>query len=100
MLRSYIHSTNDVPKVRKKLCSFLIVVKVYLALNHIAWKLSFDAGGVAWDWINENLYWADPWTREIGVFDPSTGDRRVLFDVDSPGTSFGPRALVIDPVNA
>ena len=38
--------------------------------------------------------------REIAVFDPSTGDRRVLFDVDSPGTSFGPRALVIDPVNA
>ena len=34
------------------------------------------------------------------MFDPSTGDRRVLFDVDSSSTSFGPRALVIDPVNA
>lgn len=34
------------------------------------------------------------------MFDPSTGDHRVLFGVNSPGTSFGPRALVIDPVNA
>jgi len=45
------------------------------------------------------LYWADLRVREIGVFDPSTGDRRVLFDADSFGTILGPRALVIDPTN-
>ncbi len=47
---------------------------------------------VAWDWVNKKLYWADPCTDLIEVYDPATGDRRVLF---SSINSYG---IVVDPI--
>lgn len=48
--------------------------------------------GLAWDWINEKLYWTDYCQDEIEVYDPVTSRRRVLIIT---GTS--PYAIVVDP---
>ena len=48
--------------------------------------------GLAWDWINEKLYWTDYCQDEIEVFDPASNQQTVLF---STGTS--PYAIVVDP---
>ena len=49
--------------------------------------------GLAWDWVNQKLYWTDYCDDDIEVYDPVTGARRVLFDV---GLS-APYAIVVDP---
>jgi DNA-binding beta-propeller fold protein YncE len=54
--------------------------------------LSFFAEGLAWDWINEKLYWTDYCQDEIEVYDPVSNYRRVLL---STGTS--PYSIVVDP---
>jgi low density lipoprotein receptor-related protein 5/6 len=54
------------------------------------------AEGLAWDWINEKLYWTDSNLRKIEVFDPDTEDRKLLFDT---GVSTNPADLVLDPIN-
>ncbi len=51
-------------------------------------------GGLAWDWVNEKLYWCDACVRDIEVFDPKTGYRKVLIDT---GTGSAPRDIVLDP---
>lgn len=50
--------------------------------------------GLAWDWINEKLYWTDPEDVEIEVYDPATDHRRSLL---STGASSVPRGLAVDP---
>ena len=50
--------------------------------------------GLAWDWINEKLYWTDPEDVEIEVYDPATDHRRSLL---STGTFSVPRGLAVDP---
>ena len=50
--------------------------------------------GLAWDWINEKLYWTDPEDLEIEVYDPATDHRRSLL---STGTTSIPRGLAVDP---
>ncbi len=50
--------------------------------------------GIAWDWLNEKLYWTDTEDREIEVMDIDTMQRRQLIDTGS-GTI--PRAIVLDP---
>lgn len=50
-------------------------------------------GGLAWDWVNQKLYWTDYCDDDIEVFDPVTRQRRVLFDVDLTE----PYAIVVDP---
>ena len=52
------------------------------------------ADDLAWDWINEKLYWTNPDNKTIEVYDPSTGYRRVLVEVDQGSL---PRAIVVDP---
>ena len=49
--------------------------------------------GLAWDWINQKLYWTDYCDDDIEVYDPVTRVRRVLFDVDLTA----PYAIVVDP---
>ena len=51
------------------------------------------AEGLAWDWINQKIYWTDYCDDEIEVYDPLTSYRRVLFDT---GLS-NPYAIVVDP---
>lgn len=55
---------------------------------------NFDlcTAGLAWDWINQKLYWTDYCYRHLEVYDPSTQDRNVLFN----GLS-SPRGIVVDP---
>ena len=48
--------------------------------------------GLAWDWINEKLYWTDYCQDEIEVYDPVSNYRRVLL---TTGTS--PYSIVVDP---
>ena len=50
---------------------------------------------VAWDWINQKLYWTDPCRSDIEVFDPITEHRRVLFS--SSHGLVNPSGIVIDP---
>ncbi len=49
--------------------------------------------GMAWDWINQKLYWTDYCNDDIEVYDPESRVRRVLFDVNLSE----PHAIVVDP---
>lgn len=49
--------------------------------------------GLAWDWVNEKLYWTDNCDDDIEVFDPATGYRRILIET---GLS-NPTSIVVDP---
>ena len=42
--------------------------------------------------MNQKLYWADYCAQNIGVYDPSTKERTVLFDRLAE-----PRGIVVDP---
>ena len=53
---------------------------------------AYCAEGLAWDWINEKLYWTDYCQDEIEVYDPVSNYRRVLL---TTGTS--PYSIVVDP---
>ena len=50
--------------------------------------------GLAWDWVNEKLYWTDPCDDDIEVFDPATGYRKILIET---GSGSDPRGIVLDP---
>ena len=50
--------------------------------------------GMAWDWLNNKLYWSDSEHREIEVLDPETGDRMQLVNT---GSDTVPRDVVVDP---
>lgn len=50
--------------------------------------------GIAWDWINEKLYWTDYCKDTIEVYDPATGYRRVLLYT---GTNSNNKDIVVDP---
>ena len=47
--------------------------------------------GLAWDWVNEVLYWTDTQTQKIEVYDPATTHRKVLF------SGIIPSDIVLDP---
>ena len=49
--------------------------------------------GLAWDWINQKIYWTDRCDDDIEVYDPITTYRRVLFDTGL----INPYAIVVDP---
>ena len=49
--------------------------------------------GLAWDWINQVLYWTDYCEDEIGVYDVSSHQRAVLINTGL----IEPRDIVIDP---
>ena len=59
----------------------------------ISLTLMVLADGLAWDWVNQKLYWTDYCNDDIEVYDPETQVRRVLFDV---GLS-EPHSIVVDP---
>lgn len=63
------------------------VLKVYIFL-------AYFTEGLAWDWVNEMLYWIDACDKDIEVFDPRTGYRKVLFQT---GPDSDPRGIVVDP---
>lgn len=50
--------------------------------------------GLAWDWLNEKLYWTDSEHTEIEVLDISSGYRRGIIDT---GPNSKPRGIVLDP---
>ena len=50
---------------------------------------------MAWDWLNEKLYWTNGGQDgKIEVYDINRGHRRKLFDAD-PQSFF--RGIVVDP---
>ena len=49
--------------------------------------------GLAWDWVNQKLYWTDSTDDDIEVYDPVTAYRRVLFE-NGLGS---PYSIVVDP---
>ena len=53
-----------------------------------------SADGLAWDWVNRNLYWTDAEDKDIEVIDPLSTHRKLLI---STGSSSMPRAIVVDP---
>jgi len=52
-----------------------------------------SAEGLAWDWVNQKLYWTDSADDDIEVYDPATTYRRVLFE---NGLN-SPYSIVVDP---
>ena len=54
----------------------------------------YFADGIAWDWINEKLYWTDYCDNDIEVFDPSSGYRKVLINT---GSNTDPSDIIVDP---
>lgn len=60
----------------------------------IAIIIALPADGIAWDWINEKLYWTDYCADTIEVYDPATSYRRVLLYT---GTSTNNKDIVVDP---
>ncbi len=50
--------------------------------------------GLAWDWVNEKLYWSDICADDVEVFDPETAYRKVLVNT---GPDSDPRGIVLDP---
>jgi len=60
----------------------------------VALLITFElTAGLAWDWVNQKLYWTDYCDDDLEVYDPVAGVRRVLF---SSGFN-EPRALIVDP---
>lgn len=51
--------------------------------------------GLAWDWINEKLYWTDYCDQDIEVYDPIVDYRTVLFNTNISE----PHAIIVDPTN-
>ena len=49
--------------------------------------------GLAWDWVNEKLYWTDNCDDDIEVYDPVTGYRRILIETGLNN----PTSIVVDP---
>ena len=49
---------------------------------------------LAWDWVNQKLYWSDYCDDDIEVYDPNTAHRRVLIDT---GANTNPSGIVVDP---
>lgn len=70
--------------IDKKIGTFFLLFPTFIV---------FPIGGLAWDWVNQKLYWTDNSDDDIEVYDPVTRVRRVLFDV---GLS-APYAIVVDP---
>jgi len=66
----------------------------FLNANH-AYLLSLInfTDGLAWDWVNEKLYWTDNCDDDIEVYDPATGYRTILIET---GLS-NPTSIVVDP---
>lgn len=56
--------------------------------------LNNNIDGIAWDWVNKKLYWTDASERDIEVYEPSTGRRKLLVHT---GVGSIPRAIVVDP---
>ena len=54
----------------------------------------FFTDDLAWDWINQKLYWTDACTVRIEVYDPLNDYRTVLIYT---GLS-APRGIVVDPL--
>jgi len=52
--------------------------------------------GIAWDWINENLYWTDSGTNKIEVYNPQSGIRKLLIET---GSNSNPADITLDPNN-
>ena len=52
--------------------------------------------GIAWDWVTQKLYWTDADENDIEIYDPSNGNRKVLFETGSLEES-NPRTIVLDP---
>ncbi len=51
---------------------------------------------LAWDWINQKLYWTNSNLRKIEVYDPVTEYRKVLLNT---GSNTNPLDIVLDPNN-
>ena len=49
--------------------------------------------GLAWDWINEKMYWTDYCDQDIEVYDPIMDYRIILINTNLSE----PHAIVVDP---
>ena len=93
--RAWINGTGVTQLINSGLSNTCMMsYSVLILLSNII--INFVADGLAWDWINEKLYWADVSTRRIEVYDPSSRYRKVLFNT---GSNTEPADIVVDPNN-
>lgn len=76
-------------------CYVLVSVNYNVYNDSSSYRDSISTEKVAWDWVNEKLYWADACANDIEVYDPATRQRRVLFN--SADGIQDPRGIVVDP---
>ena len=68
-----------------------MIVAIVLAV-----PLIHGADGLAWDWINNKLYWTDAEDNDIEVYDIYKGLRKKLIQ---SGPNANPRDIVLDQAN-
>ena len=62
--------------------------------NDIANCNLFPIENIAWDWVNQKLYWTDKDNDTVKVYDPVRDIQKVLVNT---GSGSQPRAIVVDP---
>ena len=70
--------------------SLLLLYSGMVLLDEVICYVSVD--GLAWDWVNQKIYWTDACYDRIEVYDPALGIRKTLIETGSL-----PRAIVVDP---
>ena len=64
---------------------------MHVSISIIVMHFVHTTEGLAWDWVNEVLYWTDTQTQKVEVYDPATTHRKVLF------SGITPSDIVLDP---
>ncbi len=92
--RSWINGTGATVLISSGLSNTCKIDTIEMHIGILLFACCAD--GLAWDWINEKLYWADASTDRIEVYDPTTRDRKVLFNT---GSNTNPADIIVDPNN-
>ena len=85
----FFHAIWIQGKIDIILLSFFVNSSTSVAYPHAS-----PTDGLAWDWVNQKLYWTNAKDKEIEVTDPLSIHRKLLI---STGSLSIPRAIVVDP---
>ena len=104
-VREYVHLCVCVHVyvcARAKMCMWVmpmygsVCACVLVCVTLYSCTLLHCAGDIAWDWINDKLYWTDFLEQEIEVYDFNNAYRRVILYT---GSTSSPLGIAVDPQN-